>query len=148
VDPRATHRRLRAGAAWLLLALAAVAPQAAAQERAPPPPFAYVGTLDQGGERYAVLLARDQSVLLVRAGETINDEYRVRSIAGERLLLMNLASGTVQELALPLPGSSGVQAPPAAEPPREPSTPQEPAIDTPSSASAPPGEGARPGYAH
>lgn len=119
-------------------------PQAVAQERAPPP-FTYVGTLDQGSERYAVLTARDQSVLLVRAGETINNEYRVQSIAGERLVLVNLASGTVQELALALPGSSGSQAPPP-EPPREPSPAQEPAVDTPSS--APPGEDARPGYAH
>ncbi len=130
-----------------MLALAAVAaPQAAAQERALPP-FTYVGTLDQGSERYAVLTKRDQSVLLVRAGETINNEYRVQSIAGERLLLVNLASGRVQELALALPGSSGLQAPPP-QPPREPSAAQEPAIDPPASPSAPPVEGARPGYAH
>ena len=120
-------------AACLVLALATVVPQAAAQERAPPP-FTYVGTLDQGSERYAVLTKRDQSVLLVRAGETIDNEYRVQSIAGERLLLVNLASGRVQELALALPGSSGVQAA------------QEPTIDTPSS--APPVGGARPGYEH
>lgn len=148
MDPRATHRRLRACAAWLALALAAGAPQAAAQERAPPPPFAYVGTVDRGSERYAVLTTRDQSVLLVRAGETINHEYRVHSIAGERLLLVNLASGMLQELALALSGSSGVQAPPTPEAPSEPGAAQEPAIDTPSSSSAPPGEDARPGYAH
>jgi len=123
-----------------------VVPQAVAQERAPPP-FTYVGTLDQDSERYAVLTKRDQSVLLVRAGETINNEYRVQSIAGERLLLVNLASGRVQELALALPGSSGIQAPPP-EPPREPSAAQEPAIEPPASPSAPPAEGARPGYAH
>ena len=127
-----------------MLTLAAVAPQAVAQERAPPP-FTYVGTLDQGSERYAVLTKRDQSVLLVRAGETINNEYRVQSIAGERLLLVNLASGMAQELALALPGNSGSQAPPP-EPPREPGAAQESATDTPSS--APPAEGARPGYEH
>ena len=115
-----------------------MAPQATAQVRAPPP-FTYVGTLDQGSERYAVLTNRDQSVLLVRAGETINNEYRVQSIAGERLLLVNLASGRVQELALALPGSSGVHAPGAT---------QESAIETRSSASVPPVEGARPGYEH
>jgi hypothetical protein len=118
--------------------LAAVAPQATAQERAPPP-FTYVGTLDQGSERYAVLTKRDQSVLLVRAGQTIDDEYRVQSIAGERLLLVNLASGRLQELALALPGSSDVHAPGAT---------QESAIETPSSASAPPVEGARRAYEH
>jgi hypothetical protein len=126
----------------LVLAFAATAPQAVAQERPPPPPYAYVGTVDRGSERFAVLTARDQSVLLVRAGETINNEYRVASIAGERLRLVNLASGMVQELVLALPGSSGVQAPPP-EPPREPSGEQ---VDTRSS--APPVEGARPGYEH
>jgi hypothetical protein len=129
-----------------MLAFAAVAPQAAAQGRGPPLPFAYVGTVDQGSERYAVLTARDQAVLLVRAGETINNEYRVESIAGERLLLVNLASGMVQELALALPGSSGVQAAPPPEPMREPDAEQEPASETP--ASAAPVKGARPGYAH
>ena len=111
-----------------------MAPQAAAQERAPPPPFAYVGTVDRGSERYAVLAARDQSVVLVRAGETINNEYRLDSIAREHLVLVNLASGMVQALALALPGSAGVQAPP------------QPAIETP--ASAPAAEGARPTYEH
>ena len=99
-------------------------------------PFSYVGTVDRDSERYAVVAARDQSVLLVRAGETINNEYRVHSIAGERLLLVNLASGRMHELALALPGSSAVQAAP----------PPEPAGDAP--ASAPPVEDARPGYAH
>ena len=132
MDPRATHRRLRACGAWLVLALAALAPQAAAQERAPPP-FTYAGTLEQGSERYAVLTTRDPLVLLVRAGETINHQYRVQSIAGERLLLLDLASGRVQELALALPGSSGAQ---------------EPVLDTPASSSEPPVAGARPGYAH
>lgn len=140
MDPRAADRRLRAIAAWLALALAALAPQAAAQKRAPPPPFAYVGTLDQGGERYALLAARDQSVLLVRAGETINDEYRVQSIAGERLLVVHVVSGAVQTLTLSAPGvpqnlgtsptPSGTTAPP------------------PVPASGPDPDGARPGYAH
>jgi hypothetical protein len=128
--------------------LAAVATPAAAQQRTPPPPFAYVGTVERGTERFAVLAARDQSVVLVRAGETINNEYRVESIAGERLLLVNLASGKVQELALAQPGGSGEQAPPTPEPQREPSAAQEPPTETPSSASGPPAEGARPGYAH
>ena len=114
-------------------------PQAAAQERAPLPPFAYVGTVERGSERYAVLTKRGQSVLLVRAGETIDNEYRVQSIAGERLLLVNLASGRMQELVLALPGSYGVHAPGAT---------QESAIETPSSASVPWVEGARPRYEH
>ena len=145
MDPRATHRRLRSGAAWLALAFAALVPLAAAQERAPSLPFSYVGTVDRDSERYAVVAARDQSVLLVRAGETINNEYRVHSI-GERLRLVSLASGRVYELALGLPGGSGAPAAPPPEPPREPRAAQESATETP--ASAPAGEGARPGYEH
>ena len=148
MDPRATDRRLRAIAAWLVLALAAVAPHAAAQKRAQPPPFAYVGTLDQGSERYAVLAARDQSVLLVRAGETINNEYRVQSIADERLLLVNLASGAVQALARDAPTVPAAvpQHTPVAAPPRLPDAPEE--AGTAASPSEPAEEGARPGYAH
>ena len=116
---------------WLALAVAALAPQAAAQKHTTPPlPFAYVGTLDQDSERYAVLAKRDQSLLLVRAGETINDEYRVQSIAGERLLVVHLASGAVQTLTLSEPGAPQAASPPASE------------------ASEPDRDGARPGYAH
>ena len=130
---------MRAVAACLALALAALAPQAAAQNRAPPP-FAYVGTLDQGSERYALLAARDQSVLLVRAGETINDEYRVQSIAGERLLVVHVMSGAVQTLTLSAPGApqnQGASAPPGGTTPPPPVPASEPDPD-----------GARPGYAH
>ena len=143
MDPRATDRRLRAIAAWLVLALSAVAPHAAAQKRAQPPPFAYVGTLDQGSERYAVLAARDQSVLLVRAGETINNEYRVQSIAGERLLVVHLVSGAVQTLTL-----TALSAPenPGTPPPQLPEVPKEAITAVP--ASEPAEEGARPGYEH
>lgn len=108
-----------------------MAPQAAAQQRPPALPFTYVGTVERGSERFAVLAARDQSVLVVRAGETINGHYRVHSI-GERLRLVELASGVAHELALVLPGSSGAQAAPAVEIP----------------ANAPPAEGDRPRYEH
>ena len=126
-------------AAWLALALTAVAPLAAAQARAQPLPFSYVGTLDQGRERYAVLAARDQSVLLVRAGETINNEYRLQSIAGERLLVVHIISGAVQTLTLSAPGA-----------PQNPGTTAPPSTTTPPPlpASEPDPDGARPGYAH
>ena len=109
-----------------------MAPPAAAQQRQPALAFAYVGTVDRGSERFAVL-ARDQSVLVVRAGETINGQYRVHSI-GERLRLVELASGVVHELALARPSSPGA---PAA---------QQPAVEIP--ANAPPAEGDRPKYEH
>jgi hypothetical protein len=74
----------------VLLALAGVA-------AAPAPPFAYVGKLQQGGERYAVLQRAD-AVLVVRAGDAIGGEYRVQSVADERVLVVHLASGAVQTL--------------------------------------------------
>jgi hypothetical protein len=125
-------------------------PHAAAQKRAAPVPlmpvpFAYVGTLDQGSERYAVLAARDQSVLLVRAGETINNQYRVQSIAEERLMIVNLASGAVQALAReaapPTAAPPTLATPTAAAPPDAPGE-AEPA------ATAPESPGARPQYGH
>ncbi|HZO00647.1 MAG TPA: hypothetical protein VFB93_05575 [Burkholderiales bacterium] len=134
-----------------MLALAAAAPDAAAQKRAAPLPFTYLGTLDQGGERYAVLAARDQSVLLVRTGETIGSEYRVQSIAEEQLLLVNLASGAVQALVRDAsPAPQNASAPPpnvsVALPPQLPEAPEE--AGTAASPSEPAAEGARPGYAH
>jgi hypothetical protein len=129
---------------WLALAVALLAPQALAQKQTTPPlPFAYVGTLDQGSERYAVLAKRDQSVLLVRAGETINDEYRVHSIVGERLLVVHLVSGAVETLTLPAPGAAEAA---SAPPSQLPDVAKEAASAAP--ASEPDPDGARPGYAH
>lgn len=144
MDPRATHRRLRTLAAGLGLALAAAAPPAAAQKRTAPPPFTYVGTLDQGSERYAVLAARDQSVLLVRAGDAIDSEYRVQSIAEERLLVVHVASGAVQTLALTAPATAENAS--SAPPPRLPDVPEEAGSAAP--ASEPEEPGARPRYGH
>jgi hypothetical protein len=76
--------------------LAAVSPQADAQK---PLPFAYVGKVVRDGERYAVIV-RDGAVDFVRAGDTIGGEYRVQSVADDRLLVMDLERGGVQTLAL------------------------------------------------
>jgi hypothetical protein len=76
--------------------LAAASPQAAAQK---PLPFAYVGKVVRDGERYAVIV-RDGAVDFVRAGDTIGGEYRVQSVAEDRLLVMDLERGVVQTLAL------------------------------------------------
>jgi hypothetical protein len=84
------------GALILAGALAAVSPQAAAQK---PLPFAYVGKVVRDGERYAVIV-RDGAVDFVRAGDTIGGEYRVQSVADDRLLVMDLERGVVQTLAL------------------------------------------------
>jgi Pilus assembly protein, PilP len=136
-----------------VLAIAAAAPEAAAQKRAAPLPlpFTYVGTLDQGAERYAVLAARDQSVLMVRAGDTIGNDYRVQSVTDERVLLVNLKSRVVEALARVAPAAPesgaapvapetvGAQAPP-------PEAPSE--ADSSARSSAPEADRARPGYGH
>lgn len=84
--------------AALILAgvLAAASPQADAQKQLP---FAYVGKVVRDGERYAVIV-RDGTVDFVRAGDTIGGEYRVQSVADDRLLVMDLERGVVQTLAL------------------------------------------------
>ena len=80
----------------LAAALAALSPHAAAQKALP---FSYVGKVVRGGEHYAVIV-RDGTVDFVRAGDTIGGEYRVQSIADDRLLVMDLERGVVQSLAL------------------------------------------------
>jgi hypothetical protein len=102
-------------------------PAAAAQERIPPLPFAYVGKVVRDGERYAVLM-RGQFVLQVRPGDTIGGEYRVQSVSDERLLLLNLEHGVEQALAF---GAA-----------------REAAASQSAVASAPEPEAARPGYEH
>ena len=129
-----------------MLAIAA-APEVAAQKRGAPPPFSYVGTLDQGAERYAVLAARDQSVLVVRAGETIENKYRVQSVTDERLLLVNLASGAVETLVRSVPAAPVATESADAEVPPTPEPPSEAGVDERPSA-APETERARPGYGH
>jgi hypothetical protein len=134
-----------------VLAIAAAAPEVAAQKRGAPLPFTYVGTVDQGAERYAVLAARDQSVLMVRAGDTIGNDYRVRSVSDESVLVVNLKSGVVEVLARAAPAAPDSAAAPVApetvgvealppDPPREADVDERP--------SAPEAERARPGYGH
>ena len=64
----------------------------------PPVPFTYVGKLAEGGQRYAVL-ARDQSVFVVRPGDSLGGRYRVEAVREEQVLLRNLEFGVVQPLA-------------------------------------------------
>jgi hypothetical protein len=115
---------LRVLAVGLFVVCVAAAPQAAAQERPPVLPFAYVGKLIADNERYAVL-AREGNLLLVRAGDVLARQYRVQSFTDQQLLLTNLQSGVTQALAF------GAQ-----------DLPQRAA------SAAPAAESARPGYEH
>jgi len=92
------------------------APPAPAAPAGPPPlPFTYVGKLIEGGQRSAVL-ARDQSVLVVRAGDSIGGRYRVEAVRDEQVLLLNLEFRVVQPLAFSGPAAAGGAASPAPSP--------------------------------
>jgi hypothetical protein len=74
-------------------------PPAPAVPAGPPPlPFTYVGKLAEGGRRYAVL-ARDQAVFVVRAGDSLGGRYRVESVREEQVVLLSLEFGVAQPLA-------------------------------------------------
>ena len=80
-------------------------PPAAVVPAGPPPlPFAYVGKLAEGEQRYAVL-SRDQQVFVVRAGDSLLGRYRVESVREEQVLLLNLEFRTVQPLAFSGPAA-------------------------------------------
>lgn len=95
------------------------APAPVAAPAGPPPlPFTYVGKLVEGGQRYAVL-SRDQSVVVVRPGDSVGGRYRVEAVREEQVLLRNLEFGVVQPLAFSgpvVPG--GAAASPATTKPR------------------------------
>lgn len=84
---------------FIVVLLMAIPLACAAQARPPPLPFAYVGKVVRDGQRYAVIV-RDGTVDFVRAGDTIGGEYRVQSVADDRLVVMDLERGVVQTLAL------------------------------------------------
>lgn len=64
----------------------------------PAVPYAYVGKLTDGRNRYAVL-ARDQAVLIVKAGDAVGDVYQVQTIGETELRLLHVALGAVQVIA-------------------------------------------------
>jgi hypothetical protein len=64
----------------------------------PPLPFAYVGKLADGKERYAVL-SQGQQVFVVRAGDSLLGRYRVEAVKDDQVLLLNLEFRVVQPLA-------------------------------------------------
>jgi hypothetical protein len=91
----------------------AVEPEPAPAPAAPPPPprppFAYVGKLAEGNQRYAVL-SRDLQVFVVRPGDSLMGRYRVEAVRDEQVLLFNLEHRVVQPLAFTGPAGGPVGA--------------------------------------
>jgi hypothetical protein len=85
------------------------APAPAAPAPPPRPPFAYVGKLADGNQRYAVL-SRDLQVFVVRPGDSLIGRYRVEAVREEQVLLFNLEHRVVQPLAFTGPAGGPVGA--------------------------------------
>ncbi|MBI3526784.1 MAG: hypothetical protein HY067_02330 [Betaproteobacteria bacterium] len=69
----------------------------APQPVAPPMPFQYVGQIE-GREGPTVLLSRGEEAFSVRAGEPIDNEYRLESVTGETLTIVYLPFNERQTL--------------------------------------------------
>jgi hypothetical protein len=76
---------------------------------APPLPFTFAGKLIQDG-RLSVLLARGDSIVAARQGDTLDDTYRVESITDMEVTLVYLPLGQRQTIpvvsALAAPGTA------------------------------------------
>jgi hypothetical protein len=98
------------------------APVVAAPPAPPPMPYRVAGSLAHDGGSH-VVLAKGDRVMTVRAGDTLDDGYRVESITADRVTLVYVPLGVPQDLpvssvlALNTPAAPAARAaaPPAAE---------------------------------
>ena len=65
---------------------------------APPLPFQYVGRI-QGREGPTILLSRGAESFSVKAGEPIDNDYRLESVAGDALTIVYLPLNQRQTLS-------------------------------------------------
>lgn len=76
-------------------------PAPPARPTAPPLPFAFVGMVESGTPRPAAFLALGDALLVVSAGELIdNGIYRVESLDSSRIVLLHLPTKTSQSIDL------------------------------------------------
>lgn len=80
----------------------AATPPAAAVPTAPPLPFTFVGLLEKGVglNQPKAFLARGDALLVVAAGDTVEDNYSVDSITAQQITLTYLPLKTRQTLAV------------------------------------------------
>lgn len=99
-------------------ALAPARPLAAAQPTVPPMPYRVAGEVVYDGIARLVL-AKGGEVLTVRPGETLEDGYRVESIAADGVTLVYLPLGLREQVPMPAtlagiaPGESAASGPTA-----------------------------------
>jgi hypothetical protein len=79
---------------------AAALPRAPAAPVAPPLPYRVAGSVVKGGVA-ELLLARGDTVLAVKEGDTLDGGYRVESIGPAEITLVYLPLGVRERLALP-----------------------------------------------
>lgn len=68
-----------------------------AEPQAPPLPFRFIGALDGPGQ-HSVVLLNGKDVITVRAGERIDDQYRVARITPTRIEFIHLPTRQRQAL--------------------------------------------------
>lgn len=64
------------------------APAPAAPPEAPPLPFRYLGKVEAAGQAPVIFLARDEQVLAVRPGDSIDRAYRVVRLKKDEVLFL------------------------------------------------------------
>jgi hypothetical protein len=124
----------------------AVAPPPPPPPTAPPMPFRFAGKLVQDG-RVSVFLAKGDTLLTVRQGDTVEGVYRVDSVGDTEIALTYVPLGQKQTIAVvsSLPrgpaGTAVAAAPPAAAAART-GTPAVPVANAPATPATAPGAGA------
>lgn len=66
--------------------------------KAPPLPFTFVGLLESGAEKPAAFLAHGDALLVVSAGEVVENDYRIESLSPTEVVLMYLPLKERQKL--------------------------------------------------
>jgi len=66
--------------------------------KAPPLPFSFVGLLEKGGPKPAAFLARGDALLVVSAGDVIDNDYRVESLSEREIVVTYLPLNERQSL--------------------------------------------------
>lgn len=66
---------------------------------APPLPFIFVGLMEQGAARPQAFLAKGDALLVVAAGDTIdNNTYRIETLSAQKIVITYLPMGLQQTL--------------------------------------------------
>jgi len=66
--------------------------------KAPPLPFSFVGLLEKGGPKPAAFLARGDALLVVSAGDVIDNDYRIESLSNREIVVIYLPLNERQTL--------------------------------------------------